>query len=163
MHAHQEASAVVDGSAVIVDTRAIGGTDFAQDGAGAGHDVGDAEAVADFDQLTARDDGFAAGRKFVEGEEDGGGVVVDRDAGRAHQAFQQACGVHVAFAAASRSDVVFEVGVTGDNRERAERGAAQVGVQNYSGGVDDTAQRRALEGGERTLDLRCDGGLGGIA
>ena len=30
-------------------------------------------------------------------------------------------------------------------RERAERGAAQIGVQNDAGGVDDAAQRRALE------------------
>ena len=118
MHAHQQARAVVDGVAVIVDAGAIGGADFAQDGAGAGHDVGDAEAVADFDQFAARDDGLAAGRKFVEGEEDGGGVVVDRDAGRAHQAFQQAAVCDVALAAASGREVVFQIGVAGDNRQR---------------------------------------------
>ena len=55
-----------------------------------GHDVGNAEAVADFDQFAARDDGFAAGGEFVERQEYGGGVVVDRDCRRAHQAFQQA-------------------------------------------------------------------------
>ena len=80
MHAQQQARAVVDGVAVIVDAGAIGGADFAQDGAGARHDVGNAEAVADLDQFAARDDRFAAGGEFVEGEEDGGGVVVDGDA-----------------------------------------------------------------------------------
>ena len=55
-----------------------------------GHDVGDAEAVADFDQFAARDDGFAAGGKFVEREEHGSGIVVDGDAGRTQQAFEQA-------------------------------------------------------------------------
>ena len=46
-----------------------------------GHDVGDAEAVADFDQLTAGDDHLAAFRERVEHQEDGRGVVVDDDRG----------------------------------------------------------------------------------
>ncbi len=58
-------------------------------GAGAGHDVGDAEAVADFDQFAARDDDLAAGGEFVQREEDGGGVVVDGDARRAQQPLEQ--------------------------------------------------------------------------
>ena len=94
MHAQQQARAVADGGAVIVDARAVGGADFAQRGAGARHDLGDAEAVADFDQLAARDHHFAAGRQFVERQKDGGGVVVDGDGGRAQQAFAAAgrCG-----------------------------------------------------------------------
>ena len=54
------------------------------------HDIRNAEAVADFDQLAARDDDFAARGQFVQRQENGGGVVVDGDAGRAEQAFQQA-------------------------------------------------------------------------
>ena len=100
MDAQQQARAVVDGVAVVVDVRAVGGADLAQDGARARHDFGDAEAVADLDQFAARDDGFAARRKFVQREKDGGGVVVDRDAGRAEQAFEQRAGVDVALAAA---------------------------------------------------------------
>ena len=99
MHAQQQARAVVDGVAVVVDVRAVGGADFAQRGAGARHDVGDAEAVADLDQFAARDDHFAAGREFVERQEDGGGVVVDGDAGRAQQPLEQSADVDVALAA----------------------------------------------------------------
>src|ERR1039458_6060856 len=73
------ARAVVDGGAVILDARAIGSAHFAQGGAGMCHDLGNAEAVADFDEFAARDDGLAAGGEFMHGEEDGGGVVVDRD------------------------------------------------------------------------------------
>ena len=54
--AEEQASAFVEGAFVIADARAIGGADFAQHGAAFGHDVGNAEAVADFDQLAAGDD-----------------------------------------------------------------------------------------------------------
>src|ERR1035441_6493883 len=105
MHAHQQARAVRDGGAVIVDAGAIGGADFAQRGAGAGHDVGDAEPVADFDQFTARDDGLAAGGEFVEGEEHGGGIVIDGDSGSAQQAIEQRRDVDVALAAPAGREV----------------------------------------------------------
>ena len=45
---------------------------------------------------------FAAGGQFVQRQKDGGGVVVDDDAGRAEQPFEQRAGVHIALAAACR-------------------------------------------------------------
>ena len=142
MDAHQQAGAVCDGAAVIVDVGAVGGADFAQGGAGAGHDIGDAKAIADLDQFAARDDGLAARRQFVQGEEDGSGIVVDGDGRRAEQVFEQRRGVGVALAAASGAEIVFQVAVAGEQSVLAERGAAEVGVEHDAGGVDDAAQRR---------------------
>ena len=98
--------------AIILDAGAVGGADLAQNGARAGHDVGDAEAVADLDQLAARDHHLRARRQFVQRQEDRGGVVVDGDGGGAQQPFEQGGGVHVALAAAPRGQVVFQVGIT---------------------------------------------------
>ena len=50
--------------------------------------------------------------QFVQRQIDGGGVVVDRDAGRAEQPLQQRAGVHVALAAQSGGEIVFEVRVS---------------------------------------------------
>ena len=52
--------ALADGRAVIVDVRPVGGADLAQCRAGARHDLGDAEAVADLDQFAARNHHLAA-------------------------------------------------------------------------------------------------------
>ena len=157
MDAQQQARTVGDGGAVVVDVGAVGGADFAQDRAGAGHDVGDAEAVADLDQFAAGDDDFAAGGQFVEREKDGGGVVVDGDRRGAEEPFEQAGEVHVAFAAAAGGEIVFQVGVARGERGGAERRASQVGVQDDAGGVDDAAQRGLFERGEGGLDAGFEG------
>ena len=81
MHAEQEARAVGDGALVVGDARAVGGADFAQGGIRLRHHVGDAEGAADFDQLSAGDDDFAAFGQGVQREQNGGGVVVDDDGG----------------------------------------------------------------------------------
>ncbi len=81
MHAQQQARVFVDGAFVVGDAGAVGRAHFAQCCAAFGHDFGDAEAVADFDQLAARDDYFAAFGKSGENEQDRGGAVVDDDGG----------------------------------------------------------------------------------
>ncbi|GEM_PF-3725708 len=48
---------------------------------GAGHDVGDAEGTADLDQLAAGNDAFLACAETVQGQQHGGGVVVDHGDG----------------------------------------------------------------------------------
>ena len=68
-----------DGELVIGDARSVGGADFAENGAALGHDVGNAESVADFDQLATRDDYFGALGESVENEKNGSGIVVDDD------------------------------------------------------------------------------------
>ncbi len=159
-----EGGVVVDGLAVVVEMGLVGGADFAEDGAGAGHDVGNAEAFADLDELSAGDDDFAAGGQFVEDQIDGGGVVVDGDAGLAEEALDEIGDVHVAAAAAAGGKVVLEVRVAGDELERPQGGAAQIRMQDDAGGVDHRPQRGALELRQAAADHLLDRGhLRGLA
>ena len=77
------------------------------------------KAVADFDQLAAADDRFAAARQFVQRQQHRGGVVVHGDSGSPGQTFQESGNVRVALAAASANEIVFEIGITFERRESA--------------------------------------------
>ena len=72
---------MVDGAFVVGDAGAVGGADFAKGGAAFGHDLGDAETVADFNQLAAGDDDFAAFGERGQDEQNGRGAIVDDDGG----------------------------------------------------------------------------------
>ena|SRR5579863_6155234 len=165
MHAEEQAGAIGNGALVIAQARAIGGADFAEHGAAFVHDIGDAEAIADFDQLTARDDDFGAFRKRVENEKYGCGVVVDYD-GRfgANQFGEQVSGVDVALAAFATRDIVLEIRVAGggcvDLRKRGlrQRRAAEIGVQDYARSIDDAAERWRESGLDFDHDLSNDFG-----
>ncbi len=156
--AEEEARAFVEGAFVIADARAIRGAYFAQDGAAFGHDVWNAEAVANFDELAARDDDLGIFREGIQDEEDGGGVVVDDNRSLcANELREQAGGVNVALAALASFDIVFEVRIVsggGGNRGccgGGERGAAKICMQDYSCGVDDVERARARGGVRRVL------------
>lgn len=139
-----------EGGFVIAEVDAVGCTDFNEFGAGLGQHVGDAEAAADFDELGAGDEDAAAFGEGGEDEQDGGGVVVDDEGGfGAGEAFEQVFGMAVAGATGAFGEVVFQVGVAergvhGLDGRAAKGGAAQVGVEDDAGGVDD-----GLEGGGR--------------
>ncbi len=161
MDAEEQARAFVEGAFVIADARAIRGAHFAEDGAAFGHDVGDAEAVADFDQLAAGDDHLGIFRESIQDEENGGGVVVDDNRGfRADELRQQAGGVNVALAALAAFDVVFEIRIVsggGGNRSRrggGERRAAKICMQDYTGGVDDVDAATARGGASTWFMMR---------
>ena len=62
---------------VVGGARAVRGADLDQPGARAGEHLGNPEAVADLDQLAARDEHIAAFRERGQREQHGGGVVVD--------------------------------------------------------------------------------------
>jgi len=110
MHAEEEAGVIGDGALVVAQAGAIGGADFAEDRAAFGHDVWNAETVANFDQLAAGDDDFGGFRKSIEDEKYGGGVVVDNDGGFGADHFREkAASVNVAFAAFTACRVVFEI------------------------------------------------------
>src|SRR6266568_336087 len=81
MHAKQETRLFVDRVFIVGETRAIGGADLAEDCTALFHDLRDSKAVPDFDELAARDDDFAAASKSREGDQDGGGAIVDDDRG----------------------------------------------------------------------------------
>ena len=63
VHAQQHGRLGADRALVVGGTRAVRRADLAQPRAGAGEHVGDAEAVADLDQLAARDEHLAALRQ----------------------------------------------------------------------------------------------------
>jgi hypothetical protein len=86
------------------------------------------------------------------------GVIVYRDGGCPEQPFQQPGDVGVPFPAAAGHRVVFKVRITRQNRERPERGAAEIGVEDNPGGVDHPAKRRAIQGRERLFDPGFDRG-----
>ena len=112
MHAQQHARALVDGGGVVADARAIGGAHFAQDGAAFGANVRDAERVADFDQLAARDDDLIALRQGVEGQEDGGGIVIDHQRPfRTQKPGEEAVRVRIALAALAAGQIVLQIGI----------------------------------------------------
>src|SRR5208282_6116509 len=100
MDAEEQASLVGDRALVVAQAGAIGGADFAKQRAAFGHDVWNAEPIADFDQFAAGDDDLGGFRESVENEKYGGGVVVDDDGGfGADQLGEQATGVDIALAA----------------------------------------------------------------
>ena len=77
MHAQQERGLGPDRLLVVRRARAVRRPDLDEPRARAREHVGDAEAVADLDQLAARDDHLASLRERREREQHRGGVVVD--------------------------------------------------------------------------------------
>jgi hypothetical protein len=153
---------------VVVQVRPVRGPHFTEDGSASEHDVGDPELAADLDQLTAGDQDFLAMSERLQGEEDGGGVVVDdqRVLG-AGEAPEEALHVAVARAAFLGGDVDLEIGVAGGHRrqpfqrEWTQDRAAEIGVEHHAGGVDQGAQgERAAMGAALDHPLResLDGG-----
>ena len=130
------------------------------------HDVGDAERSANFDQLSARDDDFAAVSKRVKREQDGGGVIVDDEGGEGRHVLIDTCEdlleqtvrVDVALAAGSGSEIEFEIGVGSGNvanvvdGRSGQRSAAEIGVQDHAGGVDDGTKRVSESAAQFVVD-----------
>ena len=79
MHAQQYLGVRVDRILVIGDPRAIGRTDFAENGIRFRHHIGDTERASDFDKLPAGNDDLAAVGERVEGKKNRGRVIVDHD------------------------------------------------------------------------------------
>ena len=120
--AQERGRPLADRSLVVGEPRAVGRAHLDELRARAREDVGDAEAVADLDQLPAGDDHLASLGQRGEREEDGGGVVVDDERGlRAGQLAEQRGDVILARAARSRLDVVLEVRVAGADLLRRAR------------------------------------------
>ena len=112
MNAQQQARAFGNGALVIRQARAVCCPHLAQHRSAFRHDVGNAEAIADFNQFAPRDNHLAALGQRVQHQEDSGGVVVNDDGGLgAGQPGQQACGVNIALAASAGGQVVLQVRV----------------------------------------------------
>ncbi len=152
-----------DGLLVVVEVGFVGGAYFDEFGARSFEDFWDPESAANFDEFGSGDDDFVFAflNKSAEGEDEGGGTVVD---GGGSWGFEEAGegGFEVAgaFSSGARGEVKFEVGVSGgDGLEGrggsgSEWGASEVGVDEDSGAVDDGLEARVGEG------LKC--GAGGV-
>ena len=143
MHAQQGPRVFRDGFLIVLNASAVGGADFAQRRTTLRHHFGDAKAVADFYQFAARDNHFAVFRKRRKNHQDCRSAIVDDDGVfGARQARQEFGRVHIALAARSSFEVIFQIRVM--NRSLAKlveyggrkRRTAQVRVQDHSCGID---------------------------
>ena len=180
VHAQDRARALGPGGLEVLEVGAVGGADLDQLGAALAQDVGDAEAVADLDELAAGDEHLAAARRGGERQQDGRGVVVDdeRVLGAGDGA-EHVVDVVLARGAFAARQAVLEVRVAHgggddglDRRPRQQR-APQVGVHDDAGRVDDAPQRRrdgrleqagdpGHEGGRREVRRLGGGRLAGL-
>ena len=150
-----------DRALVVGRPRPVRRPDLDQPRARAGEHVRDPEAVADLDQLAARDDDLAALRERGEREQHRGGVVVDDDRRLgAGEPAQQRRQVILARAARAGGEVVLEVRVAARRRATrssaacGERRAAEVRVHEHAGRVEDAAERRPPRRGELSAEPR---------
>ena len=142
-----------DDAGVVPDPGAVGRADLHEAGAGLGEDVGDAEAVADLDQLAAADGHVPPGGERRQDQHHGRGVVVDGHAVlRARQLREDRAEMGVARPAHAGVQVVLQVRVAARNardpldRRGRKRRSAQVRVHDDAGGVERRAQaRRSVE------------------
>jgi hypothetical protein len=83
MDLEDECGAFGKGSGVILQVGLVGGTDLHEPGSGTFKDFGDAEPAPDLDQFAATDDDLVLFRRDegAEGEDEGGGTVVDGSGG----------------------------------------------------------------------------------
>ncbi len=79
VHLEHRAGVRAEGAAVVGEGDAVRRPDLAEPGAGGGEEIGDAEAVADLDQLAAGQDQLAALPERGGDEGEGGRAVVDHD------------------------------------------------------------------------------------
>ncbi len=144
------------GRVVVGGARAIRRPDLDEARTRACEHVGDAEAVADLDQLAARDEHVAALRERGEREQHRRRVVVDDDRRLgAGEPAQERC--HVILPRAARSRPTGRTrGSSSRGRPRpparsppaAERCAAEVRVDDHAGRVQHAAQGRAARAGQ---------------
>ena len=158
--AQQERRLRPDRPLVVGRPRPVRRPDLDEPRAGAGEHVGDPEAVADLDQLAARDDDLAALRERGEREQHRRGVVVDDDRGlRAGQPAKQRREVVLARAARAGGEVVLEVGEATRvrdpvERRRRQRRPPEVRMHEHAGRVENAAERRPARSGERLVEPR---------
>ncbi len=155
----ESAGVLVDGGFVVAEVGSVGGSDFAEDGGGLGHDFGHAEGPADFDELSAGDDDLFALGEGIEDEHGGGGVVIDDGGGFAGEEFdEEALGFFFAEGAVAAIEAGLEDGVVvgvgeGKGGFGAEWSAAEAGVEEDAGGIDGSSAEGPGEADESGAEL----------
>jgi hypothetical protein len=161
--AEQDGGLRADRPLVVRRLRPVRRPDLHEPGPRAGQHVRDPEAVADLDQLAARDDDVAPLPERREREQDGARIVVDDQRGlRAGQPAQDRRDVVLPRPAGALGEVVLEVGVAArgvdDPRERllCERRPAEVRVDDDARRVEHTLQARPSRVGQLLAQPRCE-------
>ena len=117
MNAHQQTSALADGCTIILNASPVRRPHLSKLRSRGRHDVGNAEAISDFDQLPTADDCLAPLRQFVQRQQRRRRVVVHGNAGFASEPLHQSPYMRVSLAALAASQIVLQVGVARDRRE----------------------------------------------
>ncbi|MNN12429.1 hypothetical protein D3C81_1254210 [compost metagenome] len=162
VHPHDQTAARADGGLVVAGMGAVGGAHLDQLHPGAGHDVGNAEGAADFNQFAPGNNPFLARAQAVEGQQYRSGIVVDHGhrfgAGQfADQAFDQV----VAIAALAAAQVELKVErITRGHLHRLDRLFGQqrppeVGVQHRAGEVEHPPHMAAMLDRQSLADPAC--------
>ncbi len=170
MHLEDGAGVRAEGTAVVGERDAVRRPDLAEPGTGGGEQVGDAEAVADLDELAAGQDELPTLCQGGGDEREGGGAVVDDDRrlGGRDGGQQRGDRALPARPAATGGQVELDVGGAAgrDHRldgDRRQGRAAQVGVHQHAGGVEHRLQAARCRGerGEDGVDGVGRGDLAG--
>ena len=156
-----------DGALVVGQVRAVGGADLDEPGARGRHDIGDAEAAADLDELAAtHDDLFARGMGGQHQQHRGGIVIDDERVLGTGERTDQLRGVLLARSARTGVDAVLERAVPardlghGLGGRLRERGATQVGVDDHARGINRRTKARQRRAMRTEFDGRCQLALG---
>src|SRR5207253_3539188 len=139
----------------------VGGADLAQYGTADRHDLRNAKATADLDQLPAREDDFLALAKGTQGNDGGGGVVIDCRGGLgAGQPAKPLADGQLPRRALTGFQIQFEIEITaggfvgGPGGLVRNRCPAQVRVQDDARGIDNAAQLGAQSDAKPFADAR---------
>ncbi len=142
VHAKKHGGVGADRALVVGRPRAVRRSHLDESCAGASEHVGDAEAVADLDELAARDDHLAPLGERGEREQHRGGVVVDDERGfGAGESLHERGEMILTRSALASLEVVLEVRVAAadldDPRERGgrERRATEIRVDENAGRI----------------------------
>ena len=161
MHLQQQTRPFGDRALVIRGARAIGGPHLFENGPAPGHDLGNPESAANFNQFAARDDHLFALGECVQRKQYCGGVVVDHRRRLSPGELDEELFNHLlALSALTPAQVVFKVdGVRSGTKHglhgcRREQRPSEVGVQDRARCVHDPLERDTL----RLADARLQRG-----
>ena len=164
VHAEDEGRTVADRRRVVGRPSLVRRADLPYQRTRLPHDVRDPEAAADLHQLAARYDRLSPLCQCGQHEQHRRSVVVHHHScRRSRDPRQQPLGVHASRTASASRQVIFEVHIAGRQlchparRGLREGGAAQVGVHDHPGRVDDRHERWFESG----CKLRCCASLDG--
>ena len=150
-----------DGALVVAQMCAVGGADLDEFGARSRHDIRDAEAAANLDELAAADDDLLACGMGRQHQQHGGRVIIDdqRILGTGKRA-DELRGMLLARPARAGVHTVLERAVAardlghGLGGRLRERGSTQIGMDNHARGVDGRTQARQRGAMRTPLDGR---------